>query len=158
TAIVVASASGFAAGSLIRVDGEFMRVTTKYVSGTTIPVVRGQDGPATSVHRPGANASVGVGAHFSLPPVGVGAAGTNPQQPAFPLYSYSAAGAIAPVGGIHQLNGTGALVMTLASPTKDQDGVLAILVGNGKAAHTVTVSAGFGAGGGAGDVLTFLGT
>src|SRR5262245_14833012 len=95
TAIVVASATGFAAGSLIRVDGEFMRVTTNYVSGTTIPVVRGQDGSATSVHRTGANASVGLATDFALPPVGVGASVTNPQQPAFPLYSYSTSGAIA---------------------------------------------------------------
>lgn len=156
TSIVVASATGFAAGYLVRVDSEFMKVAQSYVSGTTIPVVRGQDGSAQLAHKVTANVTVGTAADFAAPPVGVSAAVTNPVQPAFgQIYSYSAAGAISPVSGIHIINGTSNLAMTLAVPTKDQDGTLLVIVANGKAAHTVTVSGGLGAGSTASDVGTF---
>ena len=48
-----------------------------------------------------------------------------------------------------------ALAMTLANPTKDQDGDILIITGNGKAAHTVTYTAGVGNGGASYDVFTF---
>ncbi len=45
--IVVASATGFAAGAYVKVDGEFMQVDKSYTSGsTTVPVLRGRDGSA----------------------------------------------------------------------------------------------------------------
>ena len=154
--IVVASATGFAAGSLVRVDGEFMQVAKNYVSGTTIPVQRGQDGTVQTTHKASANVNVGLASDFANPPGQVPLAVTNPLTPALPIYSYSAAGAISPVGGIHVINGTGALAMTLASPTKDMDGVLMVLIANGKAAHTVTyTTTGFGNGGASFDVATF---
>jgi len=156
--IVVASATGFAAGSWARIDGEAFKVAQNYVSGTTIPVLRGQDGTMTSAHASGANVTVGLASDFALAPAGTNAAVTNPVQPAMPLYSYSATGAMTASAGIHQLNGTGALAMTLASPTKDQDGQLIIIVSNGKAAHTVTCSAGFGALGAGSTVLSFRAT
>ena len=57
------------------------------------------------------------------------------------MTSYSAAGAIAlPTPGndaVAVINGTNALAMTLAAPTKDMDGCILIIAGNGKAAHTV---------------------
>jgi hypothetical protein len=154
--IVVTSATGFTPGSLVRIDGEGLRVATSYVSGTTIPVLRGQDGTATTTHRSGANVTVGTAGDFATPApqtvVGM------PVQPALPVSSYSASGAISPAAGIVQLNGTSALAMTLAGPGKDQDGALLTLVSNGKAAHTVTVTGGLGGGGGASDVLTFSAT
>ena len=45
--------------------------------------------------------------------------------------------------------------MTLANPSTAQDGDLLIVVGNGKAAHTITYTAGLGNGGSGLDVLTF---
>ena len=63
------------------------------------------------------------------------------------LTSYSAGGALTlPASGedvIAILNGTSVLAMTLAAPTKDIDGSILYIVGNGVAAHTVTVSGGF---------------
>jgi hypothetical protein len=56
------------------------------------------------------------------------------------------------------INGTGALAMTLANPTKDMDGDSLIIIANGKAAHTVTYTAGLGNGGGNYDVGTYSGT
>lgn len=153
--IVVASATSLAPGRLIRVDGEFMKVTQDYVSGTTVGVLRGQDGTAALAHAASTNVTHGAATDFLGPPAALAPMATNPVQPALPVYSYSAAGAIATVAGIHVINGTGALAMTLAVPTKDQDGTLLIIVANGKAAHTVTATGGLGAGSTTTDVGTF---
>lgn len=154
--IVVASATSVAAGRLLRVDGEWMQVTQSYVSGTTVPVLRGRDGSAVLAHVSGANVTHGLASDFGTPPAGVNVSVTNPAQPALPIYSYGVAGAISPVGGIHVINGTNALAMTIVSPTKDQDGTLLIVIANGKAAHTLTyTTTGFGNGGASFDVATF---
>lgn len=157
-AIVVASATSFLAGRLIRIDGEWMQVGQAYVSGTTIPVLRGRDGSVTAAHASSANVVHGLASDFANPPAGVQADVTTPVQPAFPVLSYSSAGALTPSQGIHIINGTNALAMTLASPTKDQDGQIMIVVSNGKAAHTVTLTAGFGANTTSSDVLTYHAT
>jgi hypothetical protein len=156
--ITVASATSVAAGRLIRIDDEFLQVAQNYVSGTSVPVLRGRDGTVTAAHASSANVTHGAATDFVNPPAQVAGLATNPRQRALPIFSYSAAGAIAPVPGIHVINGTGALAMTLASPTKDMDGELLIIVANGKAAHTVTYSAGFGAGTTNSDVATFSAT
>lgn len=156
TSIVVASATGFSAGNLILVDGEFMQVSKSYVSGTTIPVQRGLDGTVQAAHVASANVTTGLASDFALP--APQAAVTEPQTLTKGLTSYSASGAIsfgATEWTIAVLNGTSALAMTLANPTKDQDGKILTIVGNGKAAHTVTYTAGLGNAGSAYDVGTF---
>ncbi|HMF61454.1 MAG TPA: hypothetical protein VK595_13830, partial [Vicinamibacterales bacterium] len=76
------------------------------------------------------------------------------------ITSYTAAGAIAfPTDGTDLrviLNGVVALAMTLAVPTVDMDGSILTIVGNGKAAHTVTVAGGLGAAGAGYTVATFI--
>lgn len=62
TSIVVASATSFAAGNRVIVDGEEMLVAKSYTSGTTIPVQRGQNGTATTTHASGAGVMQGIGA------------------------------------------------------------------------------------------------
>lgn len=62
TSIVVASATSFAVGNRIIIDGEEMTVAKGYVSGTTIPVLRGQNGTATAAHASGAGVMQGIGA------------------------------------------------------------------------------------------------
>lgn len=159
--IVVASATSVQAGRIVRVDGEFMKVVQSYVSGTTVGVLRGQDGTVTAAHAASANVTHGLASDFANPPAGVQASVTNPPSVAYTTTSYSAAGAIA--FGAAQwttaiLNGTGALAMTLANPTKDQDGIILAILGNGKAAHTVTYTAGLGNAGSSYDVGTFDGS
>lgn len=156
--VVVASATGLAAGMFGRIDGEFVQIAKNYSSGTTIPVQRGVDGSQTTTHKASANITFGLASDFASPPVGLELGVTNPTTPAFPMFSYSAAGAVSAVQGIHIINGTGALAMTLANPTKDQDGQLMIVAANGKAAHTLTYTAGLGNGGAAYDVGTFSAT
>lgn len=158
--IVVASATGFAAGNLILVDQEVMQVAKNYSSGTTIPVQRGLDGSIQTTHKASANATTFLASDET------GATAQTFTQ--FPLargrrlLSYSAAGAITlPNVGedmVAVINGTGALAMTLANPTKDMDGAMLYVIANGKAAHTVTYTAGVGNGGSTMDVGTYNAT
>jgi hypothetical protein len=159
TSIVVTSATGFAAGSYVLVDQELMKVVNSYVSGVTIPVLRGLDGSVVQAHPSGANATVGLGSDFA-----------NPGPQAITTYqiagktrtvtSYSASGAITmPTPGtdaVAIINGTSTLAMTLTVPTKDMDGCLLIIVANGKSASHVDVpTTGYGNAGSSYDVLTF---
>jgi len=159
--IVVASATGFAAGNLILIDLEVMQVAKNYVSGTTIPVQRGLDGTAQVAHKASANVNTFLASDQP---------GPSPQEvtqfaiagKARRLLSYSANGAITlPAPGedmVAVLNGTGALAMTLANPTKDMDACMLFIMANGKAAHTVTYTAGVGNGGSGMDVGTYNAT
>lgn len=155
----VASATGIVAGDYMLIDQEFVRVGKSYTSGTTIPLSgRGLNGTVAAAHVSGANVTHGVGSDF---------ANAGPQAAvSYPVAgrprtvtSYSAAGAISlPTPGtdaVAIINGTDALAMTLANPTKDMDGCVLTIVGNGKAAHTVTYTAGFGNAGASYDVATF---
>lgn len=156
--ITVASATGFAAGSYIQIDQEFVRVAKSYSSGTLIPLDgRGLNGTVAAAHVASANVTVGTGTDFANPAAAV--------VPSYPLAgrrrsltSYSAAGAITlPTPGtdaVAVINGTNALAMTIASPTKDMDGSLLIIVANGTAAHTVAYDD-FGEAGNNYDLLTF---
>jgi hypothetical protein len=157
--IVVASATGFAAGNLCRVDNEIMRVSKAYVSGTTILLDgRGLDGTAQVAHPVSTNVTTGLATDFPVPAPG-GPFNAYAAQPAVDVAYYSAAGAITlPTAGrwmLAVINGTGALAMTLASPTKEMDGSVLFITNGGKAAHTVTLTAGFGANTTNSDVLTF---
>ena len=92
TSIVVASATGFAAGNLILIDQEVMQVAKNYVSGTTIPVLRGLDGTATAIHKASANVTTYLGTDQAGP---VEQTVTQyPTQRGRDVLSYSAAGAI----------------------------------------------------------------
>lgn len=161
TSISVTSATGFTPGARVRVDQEVMKVASNYPgTGTTIPVIRGIDGTAGVAHKSGANAVA------YLP---TDQAGPAPQtyvqlqtSRARVVTSISVTGAIPlPTPGSDLtcfLNGTTIIAATLANPTKDQDGDELTIVGNGKAAHTVTYTAGLGNVGATADVLTFSAT
>lgn len=159
--IVVASATSLTAGRLIRVDGEWMQINQAYTGGTTVGVTRGQQGSVTAAHQSGANVMTALASDLAQAPSQVNEGVLYPGQMSVSTTSYSAAGAIA--FGLSQwtiaiINGTSALAMTIANPTKDQDGCYLHIVANGKAAHTVTYTAGLGNGGASFDVGTFSGT
>lgn len=158
TTVTVASATSLAAGRFMLIDGEMMQVAKNYSSGTSVPVQRGVDGTATVAHATGANVAHGLATDFANPPTGNPVAATQPNVMSMIRQSYTAAGAIA--FGVAPLtvaiiNGAAALAMTLANPTTDRDGDILLIVGNGKAAHTLTYTAGLGNGGGNLDLLTF---
>ena len=159
TTITVASATSIAANRLVIIDSERMYVAANYVSGTTVPVLRGRDGTATAAHVITANVIHGLASDFPVPAAGVSDATLQTAQVSVALTSLTASGAIAFVANVQQqtfvLNGTSVVAATLANPTTDMDGILLIIVGNGKAAHTVTYTAGLGNIGGTADVITF---
>ena len=148
--VKVTSATGFAVGYFFKIDQEWFRVSKSYDgSSTVIPIDgRGLNGSVAAAHVSGANITVGLPSDFGSPSASVSVA--------YPLaglrrkvLSYSAAGALTlPVSGediVAVLNGTSVLAMTLAAPTKDNDGSFLYIVGNGVAAHTITVAGGFSA-------------
>lgn len=160
TTINVAAATGVAAGAYIRIDQEIVKVTTAYVAASlSVPVVRGQDGTLAAAHVITAGAVIGTGSDFT---------GAAPQTVVnYPIagrgvtvQSMTTSGAIAlPTDGTDLrliLNGTVAIAATLAVPTVDLDGTILSIVGNGKAAHTVTVAGGLGAAGAGYTVATFI--
>lgn len=157
--VVVSSATGFAAGQFILIDQEVMQITKAYVSGTTIPVIRGVDGSKQTTHVNTSNVVTGLNSDVAGPQEQQFV--QWPEVPGRDLLSYIAAGAITlPRPGsdmVALLNSTVALAMTLAAPTKDMDKSILTVIGNGKAAHTLTLPAGvgLGAGGSGVDVGTF---
>lgn len=155
TEVTIASITGLQAGYNLLIDGESMRVTT-VGSAATVPVgvYRGIRGSNVVAHPTTAGVTFGPAGDFG---------GANvPSRSAARLrdvVSLSAAGAITlNTPGrdlVAIINGTSVVAATLANPAKDNDGDVMYIVGNGKAAHTVTYTAGLGAGGAALDVLTF---
>ena len=150
--ITIASITALAVGDLIKIDGEFMRVTAVPSAATNpVDVVRGVNGTSAAAHPVTAGVAFGGPSDFSA----LRSIDANGRR----VRSYTAAGAIdLPTPGqdaVAILNGTTAIAATLADPAKDADGDILTIVGNGKAAHTVTYTAGLGDGGSGLDVLTF---
>jgi hypothetical protein len=93
TSIVVASATSISAGNRIVIDQEVMTVAKGYASGTTIPVLRGQDGTATAAHASSAAVMQGIGAadFAAVPPTQFTA--MQPSNAVFIPYDVTATGA-----------------------------------------------------------------
>jgi len=160
--ITVTSATGFAANQYLMVDQEFMKITNAYTSGTLIPVLRGQNGTKADAHVSGANVSTDAISAVAPSDWGDPSASVVVSYPLAArrrkVTSYSASGAITlPASGedvIAILNGTSALAMTIAAPTKDQDGSILYVAGNGAANHTITFTGGLSGAGTSYDVIT----
>lgn len=63
--VVLASATGVAANRVLVVDGEAMLVSSKYSSGTTIPVTRGWNSTGVGAHASGAVVFAGAANNFA---------------------------------------------------------------------------------------------
>jgi hypothetical protein len=154
--IVVASATSMAAGRFLIVDQELMKVASSYVSGTTVPVLRGQDGSVTSAHKVTANVTHGLASDFANPVAQT--ATTYPLQRGVQVVSVSATSTLTlPVAGSDLraiLNGTSVIALTVPVPTKDMDGTKLTIVSNGAAAHTLTFTGGLSGASTSYDVIT----
>lgn len=158
--VIVASATGFAAGNLVTLDHELCRVSKEYLSGTTIPLdARGMDGTPQVAHASATLVRTGLPYDFPDPIAGGLGGNLYPQQPGIDTTYYTAAGAITlPTAGRNAMAiivGTGALAMTVAVPTALNDGSLLMITNAGTAAHTVTITGGAGGVGATADVYTF---
>ena len=154
--IVVASASLMTAGRLILVDQEMMKIGQSYLNGLTIPVLRGIDGTATAIHRVTANVTNGLASDFAVP--APQAVVTYPTARAVVVQSITATSTLAlPLAGTDVrvvLNGTSVITLTIPVPTKDMDGTLLTIVGNGAAAHVLTFTGGLSGAGTSYDLVT----
>lgn len=154
--IVVASATSVAAGRLVLVDQEMMKVVQTYVSGTTVGVIRGQDGTVTAAHKSTANVTHGAATDFANP-----ASQTSTIYPTVrgtQIISLSATATLTlPVSGEDLrviLNGTSVITLTVPVPTKDMDGVELSIVSNGIAAHLIVFTGGLSGAGASYDTIT----
>jgi hypothetical protein len=161
--IPVVSATSVAADRLVVVGDEIMTVAKGYVTASLlVPVIRGQQGTAVKAHVLGENVTHGLPSDFSA--IAIPATVQMPYIRPVLCVQYTAAGAIAlPLQGCDaraNIVGSTARAMTLASPTKDLDFSRLTITSSGGAdgtvaAHTVTVTAGFGGAGSGYTVLTF---
>lgn len=149
------SITGMLRGMYVRVDGEVLEVLED-ASSASIPVkvARGVEGTFNQAHPVSAKAIYGVGSDFPSNSPGIDEPTPFPPQMTLPVYSYSASGALLAAQGIHYLNGTSVLAMTVAAPTTLQDGQVMYIASNGAAAHTVTFTGGLSGAGSSYDVLT----
>lgn len=156
--IVVASATSVSAGRLIRIDDEILKVGQAYSSGTTVPVLRGQDGSAVVAHNSGANVTHGLASDFSNDPNGAYGAQLVPSQRASRQISLTAAATLSlPSAGENLfvvLNGTTIIALTIPVPTKDLDTCELNIISNGAAAHTLTFTGGLSGASTSYDVIT----
>jgi hypothetical protein len=166
TTALLSSLTGVTPGALIGIDKEIMKVAAVPAAATIpVPVMRGVEGSFNQAHPVGAQAKIagpataGAVPDWNVPSPGAPSFAILPAAPTRDVQSYSATGAIAlpriGADGVAILNGTVALAMTLANPSVAQDGSRLLILGNGKAAHTVTYAAGLGNVGGTADVITF---
>lgn len=152
--IKVTSATGFAAGNIIRVDNEIM-AQTGAASGTSIPVRRGIEGTSAIAHGILADVVTGLPGDYPNPP---------PAQVTFvPVDA-----ARVTLGVDTTLSSTdfvqdttfvltkaGVCAITLGAPSKAQNGVRIGFRSNTANAHTVTYTAGFYGDTTSSDVATF---
>lgn len=162
SAINLTSLTSLVAGSIIKIDEEFMTVSSGWTTAANpVNVIRGQNGSTQLAHVSGANAVFGAGSDFATPNAAVSTAYALAGRRR-KLISYSASGAITlPSAGedvVAILNGTSALAMTIAAPTKDMDGSFLYVASNGAANHTVTFTGGLSGAGANYDVCTINAT
>ncbi len=162
TVIVLASAASVAGGRYVIIDQEVMKVVSSYSTGTTVGVLRGQDGTPTAAHKITANVTHGLASDFALP--GPQAGTTYPiADRCVQIQSLTATTstlALPPAGTDLRLilNGTAAITLTVPVPTKDMDGNVLVIVSNGVAQHLLTFTGGLSGAGSNYDVVTINAT
>ena len=137
----LASTTGMLVNDRIVIGNEIMEVKSVPTAGVAA-VQRGIGGTAPQNHGVGTSAEFGQAGDFGpfgarQVDQGVKAGGGLASRP---VKVYTAAGEIQVQEGIHVLDGTVVLVMTLQLPVADDDGKRLVIVQNGVAAHTVTGS------------------
>jgi hypothetical protein len=158
TSVVVASATSFDAGRLVLVDQEMMQVAQNYTSGTTVDVLRGMNGTATTTHVVTSNVTHGDASDFSTPAAQeiIGYQASR----ATVISSITATGTLTlPKAGTDArviLNGGTTIALTIPVPTKDMDGTLLTIMGNfgTSSGHTLTFTGGLSGAGSSYDVVT----
>ena len=151
--ISVTSATGASAGRICKIEDEYA-VVLKVVNTIVSLRSRGDNGTIARPHNILAPVVFGDAADMvNIPP----ARHRGQIEQTDGIVTYGAAGAITipDKDTTIVIAGGAALAMTIADPTRAQDGLKLRIVCGTAFAHTVTNSAGFNAGGAAVDVATF---
>jgi len=152
--IPVTSATGFSVGNPIKIETEMIGAILA-VDGTNIKVRgRGWDGTAGVPHNALALVVTGLPSDFAAPAPGRMVA-LDPDGLEIREYSVNGAITIPDRDQLIVLNKAGVAAMTLANPTKAQDGLTLTIQSATANAHTVTYTAGFYGDTTSSDVATF---
>lgn len=159
SSVVVASATGFAADRIFRIDQEFFIVQKNYATGTTIPARRGQMGSKTSTHVTTAGVVVGAALEDWDTPGPMVSVNNPTAGRARIIDSITADNSTVthPYAGTDHtliLNGTSVINLTVPIPTVDMDGDELNIIGNGTAAHVITFTGGIGGESTSYDIIT----
>jgi hypothetical protein len=135
-----------------------MKVTRAYVNAsTTVPVLRGQEGTQQVAHVASAGVVHGVASDFAAQAAQTAAQYLISGRPRV-LQSITATGTLtlpAPGSDLFVvLNGTSVITLTVPVPTKEMDGTILTICGNGAAAHVLTFTGGLSGAGASYDVIT----
>lgn len=159
SAISVASASGFGVGNLILVEQELMAQSGP-AAGLVVPVRRGLDGTVQGAHAAAAFVATGLGTDFPTPAPGqvviYGPETPDGMQQGWGYNTYSVAGAIPVVSGVHIINGSAITAMTIAAPTVAQEGAELTVISKNLHANTLVATPAYL--GAAGGTATFAAT
>jgi len=153
---IVTSATGATVGAPVRIDQEYAVVVK--VTGTQISLrSRGDQGTAALAHNAGAPVAFSDGTAgdlADLPPTKTSA--VYPGAPYDDTMAYGADGAIAVPrkSCLCVITKATAAALTLAAPSKADNGILVTILSQTAAAHTVTYTTGF-YGGATSDVATY---
>lgn len=154
---IVASATGATVGQPVQIDNEWAVVIK--VSGTQITLrSRGDQGTAAVPHNAGAPVvfSDGTAGDLAdLPPAKTSAAFPGAVYDDEVAYSVSGAISVPRKNTLAILTKAGVAAMTLAAPSKADNGVVLTILSQTANAHTVTYTAGFYGDTTSSDVATF---
>lgn len=153
----VTSSTGAVVGQPMKVDDEYIGAIVEVGTGYVKVRGRGWEGTVGRAHKTLAPVLF-QGAAGDFPAVPDGA--VNPYPPDWPIqvtYGVSGAIAVPDKPALIELSKAGAAVMTLADPSKAQDGLRLLIMSSTAQAHTVTNTTGFNGGSTASDVATFGG-
>jgi hypothetical protein len=150
----VNSATGFTVGNWVRIDSEYIGAVLA-VNGTQISVRgRGDQGTAAVPHNALALVATGLSSDYPGVPPGISVPDA-PDDEVVVEYGVSGAIAVPSMNTIVTLNKAGVAVMTLAAPSKAQDGLRLTVTSLTANAHTVTATGLFKTGAATVNLATF---
>ena len=158
--ITVTSATGFVAGQSTKIDQEYVTIGRDYVSGTFVPIYRrGDNGSVQQAHNALAIVVTGAATDWNTLAAGNPTANVGPWPSAKlrdqTTYSVSGAIAIPNKDQVIIIDKAGVAAMTLAAPTKDQDGLTLTITSTTAQAHTLTATGLFSTGTASVNLATF---
>lgn len=157
TKIVLASATSIAVGRTILIDQEVMQVSKEWVSGTTVPVLRGLDGTKAAAHFLTAAVTHGLGSDFPNPQPQTHTTYPTVRATLVTSVTTTSTSLVLPPAGCDMrvvINLATAISLTIPVPTKEMDGTIITFVASAIAIQHALIFTG-GLNGGSTGYTTF---